>query len=86
MHSVAEDDDDNIMMDVTSCASSPSHQVFIGESTGHLWSTSLSGISGLMAGVGETIYLACVCYFVLMPMIIVAASLVVPEMKDSVGA
>jgi hypothetical protein len=51
MRPVAEDDDDSAM-DVTPRASSPSRRGSLGESAA-LWSTPLSGISGLTGGAEE---------------------------------
>jgi hypothetical protein len=85
MRPVAEADDDSAM-DVTPRVLSPSRRGSIGESaTPSLWSTPLSGISGLTGGAGELVYLVFVCCFVWISMIIVAALLKVPEMNASVG-
>ena len=49
MRPVAEADDDSVM-DVTPHIASPSRRSSFGESAGVLWSTPLSGISGLTGG------------------------------------
>jgi hypothetical protein len=52
MRTVAEGDGDSVM-DVTPHAASPSRRSSFGESAGVLWSTPLSGISGLTGGRGN---------------------------------
>ena len=47
-------DDDDSVTDVTIYASSPSRRSSLGESAPLLWSTPLSGISGLTGGMGLT--------------------------------